>query len=100
MLREINIVLGDAGSVEDDIIQLILGTDDVIFMPERSDLWDVLAATKLFTSKGQARKNFKPRKCPVTGWLSDVDLDSGLSAIHQVGRFRVDIFVYKPIKDD
>jgi len=86
-MRELNICFkNDAFELNKDLINIIFGEEEVMFVDENFDIFDALVLIGVFKSKTQARKNWK------RGMIK-----GGYQEFLRLGKFNKNLYIWKCI---
>jgi hypothetical protein len=86
--QEINIVIiNEFLEGNEDLIYLLFGTEEIQYISGTMDMYDILVKFDLFSSKGNAKKNWTKSK---------QDVPDGFNIFNRIGKYRIDLYIWKP----
>ena len=79
----------NAGENE-DLIPILFGKHALVLAePATSDMWTLLWKAHLFTSKSEAKKNWK---------RTGRDIPEGFSMFERIGKMNTNLYIFNPVK--
>ena len=82
------IVEASALEANEDLIPLLFGDEDVLYISPNTTMPDLLAQFGLFKSKSEARKNWK---------RTGIEIPGGWTALENIGKLNHCLWIWKPI---
>lgn len=76
------------GNNEERDKKLFFDDEDIIFISNEADMFDVLVIAKLFKSKSEARKNWK---------RTGKDIPKGFTCLERLGMLKHNIYILNPL---